>query len=308
MAVERDSTEDGVAVHQWGRPSPSSSEWYPTKFQNSPATFWVTNLGSSKDLTVRGGNGAVMHQFWRDGTTSFQWEFHEVYGSRMPTCKKSHCNVVVVVDMQNDYCHASGPSRENECQAEQDPFTGEMYEPGKSPFTVAGVKDAGNKVNEVMDSVDADVVVFTQDWLSPDDKFLRENTFGTRLLSNIRQPLDKSYRFTKSTDDWMIQSFVQGERKYALNGKQIGLRTDVESTTLPTIFETYGYDEPGKTTMYVTGVALNRCVYNACPGTGLRGVLVRTGCRQTHAFEPCQGQRSRSLEAHQLQGSDSTCQ
>ena len=158
-----------------------------------------------------------------------------------PTCAKDQerCTVLVVVDMQKDYCQGCGS-------------------PTESQWASKGVKEIATPINAVIDAAgdNLDLVLFTQDYLPDDSKFLVHNSVGSEVLDELKQPVGKTAHFTKGADDWMNHGFYKG-RKYAINGETVENAHLPES--LDVILNAYGY-HPKKTHMYVVGTATYRCV------------------------------------------------
>lgn len=159
----------------------------------------------------------------------------------MPACPPAQatCNVLVVVDMQKDYCKGCGSATESKWASE-------------------GVKALVGPINRIIgESAEGfEVVVFTQDWLDKGSAFLVHDTVGSQLLDGITQPAGKSFHFTKTADDWMNHGYFHG-RLYAIKGEAghgIG-----KPSSLDTILWSNGYS-PEKTHLYVVGTATYRCV------------------------------------------------
>ena len=87
-----------------------------------------------------------------------------------PTCAKDQerCTVLVVVDMQKDYCQGCGS-------------------PTESQWASKGVKEIATPINAVIDAAgdNLDLVLFTQDYLPDDSKFLVHNSVGSEVLDEL---------------------------------------------------------------------------------------------------------------------------
>jgi len=158
-----------------------------------------------------------------------------------PKCAKDkeQCNVLVVVDMQKDYCKGCGS-------------------PTESQWASAGVKQIATPINSIIDEAinDLDLVLFTQDFLAKGTPFLVHDTVGAEVLDELKQPAEKTAHFTKGADDWMNHGFWHG-RKYAIQGEaQEGAH---KPESLDMILDSYGFS-PKKTNIYVVGTATYRCV------------------------------------------------
>lgn len=182
---------------------------------------------------------------------------------------KSKCNLMIVVDMQNDYCKQCGSKTVSKWAGE------DML------AKAAEINDA--LALKTIDGESAwDLVVFTQDWLQPGEacndcakwskdhkkclkcvnSALVHDTFGAQVISQIHKPANKDryMMFTKNTDDWFTaldeKTAWDGKRHFALNGESI------PGNPHPTLREILVYRgfTPEKTRMVVTGVASNRCV------------------------------------------------
>lgn len=175
-------------------------------------------------------------------------------------CSKDTCNLLVVVDMQNDYCTTCGS---------------ETVSPWAEPILPTAAK-----INDIMalktpkgESI-WDLVVFTKDWLEPGVVCLEQkesscvksslvrDTFGTQVVSQIRKPADSAayLEYTKNLDDWFntmdANMSADHQDHFALNGENIPGNSH---PTLRQMLQYRGFT-PEKTRMVVTGTASNRCV------------------------------------------------
>ena len=180
-----------------------------------------------------------------------------------PTPPPLH-NVLIVVDMQNDYC--------SECNS-----------PTVSKWALTGLPDVAHHINLLHnsnsnsnsnsnnDQVTISQVVFTQDWLPDSSTFLRRNTYGAEIIRALEQP-EGSLTFTKSSDDWMNRLGPKEKCTYcdpsyddnyhfSLNNEKGSTTTNPNGgrPTLDQYLTSAGYP-PAETRLIVTGIAENRCV------------------------------------------------
>ena len=168
---------------------------------------------------------------------------------KFPECKQEggdHCNILVVVDMQNDYCKGCGS-------------------PTESKWASATVKELAatqGPINQVIQKahdagVPFDMILFTQDWLGDGSPFLTHDTKGAEVIETIlNQDDEKSATYTKRADDWMNDGYYNG-RLYAIRGE--AKKGDSKPRDLGRILREFGYS-PSWTSLYVTGTATYRCV------------------------------------------------
>ena len=184
---------------------------------------------------------------------SLYYLYYEAQLSPTTSCRNDLCTVLVVVDMQNDYCL--------ECNSTT-----------VSPWAVSGLPAVAHHINRLQTS-DAhliDFTIYTQDWLPSTSPFLPRNTYGSAILDALQRPKDPSTftTFTKDSDDWMNTLGPKQECAYctpsyddqyhfALNGES----TPSQPThpTLQNYLSSKGY-APAKTRLVVVGTAENRCV------------------------------------------------
>jgi len=167
-----------------------------------------------------------------------------VHPLEFPECGKSHCNVLVVVDMQNDYCKNCGSPTESKWAS----------------ATVKELAESDGPINQVIKKAHNaknpfDLIIFTQDWLEDGSPFLVHDTIGAEVIKTI-DGQGTGISFTKRADDWMNNGYYQG-RLYAIRGE--AKEGDARPRDLGHILQEFGYT-PTKTSLYVTGTATYRCV------------------------------------------------
>ena len=205
--------------------------------------------------------------------------------------KKILHTVLVIVDMQNDYCI--------ECNSTT-----------VSRWALAGLPGVARHINllhsDPFFKQNIDRVIFTQDWLSATSKYLKRNTYGAALIRSLDRP-EGSLAFTKSSDDWMnrlgpkynctyCDASFDDKYHFALNGERrkgeperrpsVPGLPPILPPTLDQYLTSYGYS-PRDTRLVVTGIAENRCVMKGSvhamnlgykdvilylPGTGAKNV------------------------------------
>jgi len=156
-------------------------------------------------------------------------------------CAKDKCNILVVVDMQKDYCKGCGSTTE-------------------SQWASTGVKALADPIKQLLaKSAKFDLIIFTQDWLASGKPFLVHDTNGAKVMDELEPPAEaksKTFYFTKGADDWLNHGYWGG-RQFAIKGETgVGAK---KPTPLDDILVSAGYT-PDKTSMYVTGTATYRCV------------------------------------------------
>jgi nicotinamidase-related amidase len=161
------------------------------------------------------------------------------------------CTVLIVVDMQNDYC--------SECNSTT-----------VSKWATPGLPVVADAINRLQadDRNLIDLTLFTQDWLPSTSPFLRKNTYGSEIMKMLHEN-SNSLRFTKSSDDWMNNlgpkdcdyCTLAYDNKYhfALNNEKMKNQPNHNPPTLYDFLSSYGYT-PEKTRLIVVGTAENRCV------------------------------------------------
>lgn len=167
------------------------------------------------------------------------------------------CNVLVVVDMQNDYCL--------ECEQTTDTCHWAFRSP---------LESAAAQINSAIteSGVDWDFIVYTQGlmtWPSGDgDECTYPDTRGFEVIDTLKNELDNDFSkdptkdfmmFSKLTDDWFTDAVFGGSRQFANNGETLPGWTGEQPPTLPEQLEYRGF-KPGNTQLFVTGTATNRCV------------------------------------------------
>ena len=186
-------------------------------------------------------------------------------------------NVLIIVDMQNDYC--------KECNSST-----------VSKWALKGLPSVAQHIND-LHTVHFDQYVFTQDWLPTGSPFLQRHTFGSELIKALKIP-NKSLTFTKSSDDWMNNLGPKTNCSYCTPSydNQYHFALNKETTkkfpkhpTLVQYLSFYGYD-PENTRLVVTGIAENRCVMKGSVHAieyGYRDVLLYLpGTGATNVTEP----------------------
>lgn len=164
------------------------------------------------------------------------------------------CNVLVVVDMQNDYCLDCGESQDG------------CHWPFRSPL-----ESTAAKINKAVTDagVDFDFVVFTEglmSWETDDGKCTFPNTRGFQIIDALKttddsflgDPTKDVMHFSKLTDDWFTNA-VFSDRQFANNGETLPFWNKDLPPTLPEQLA-YRNLKPDNTQLFVTGTATNRCV------------------------------------------------
>lgn len=165
------------------------------------------------------------------------------------------CKVLIVVDMQNDYCA--------ECKTDEDTCNW--------PYRSL-LNDPAAKVNEAIrdSNVDYEFAVYTQglqDWHTDDGDCTYPGQRGFEIMDTLKSGLDQGFAndptkdfmtFSKLTDDWFTDA-VFGSRQWANNGETLPFWTGDQPPTLPEQLKYRGF-LPSNTQLFVTGTATNRCV------------------------------------------------
>eukprot|EP00928_Gymnodinium_smaydae_P054385 TRINITY_DN3816_c0_g1_i2.p1 TRINITY_DN3816_c0_g1~~TRINITY_DN3816_c0_g1_i2.p1 ORF type:complete len:414 (-),score=46.19 TRINITY_DN3816_c0_g1_i2:410-1651(-) len=166
-------------------------------------------------------------------------------------CRAGMCNVVIVTDMQKDYCLECGTST-------------------VSPWAALSLPEGAEVINKILRSEFVHLSVFTKDWLpkTASRPYLTAGEAGTEILDALYRP-PNSFEFTKDVDDWMNQldpaSAYDRKYHYALNGETLPRRAAAKNSSdayRPSLFDVLKASNylPGNTRLIVTGVAANRCV------------------------------------------------
>ena len=176
-----------------------------------------------------------------------------------PKCTKAACSVLVVVDMQNDYC--------NDCGSTSSTIT-----KWAGPLSAVATK-----INTCALKDKWDLVIFTQDWLASKTGFLVAGTEGAKLVPQLAtsSASPKAIRFTKTADDWMneMSPTTAFDKKYhfAMHGEATAAHGD--HPTLMQVLCDLGYTA-AKTTIHTVGTATNRCVMKGSVHAATKGYKV----------------------------------
>jgi len=199
----------------------------------------------------------------RQGATQFS--------ARCPEAQKV-CNVVLVIDMQNDYCSSCDEVQENEeLKASQSPWSG---------TTIKAISPAVQDVLGMRaDKGGWDMVVLTKDTLKTGTGYLEAGTPGSSVVKEITDYVApaRTVIFSKDTDDWMntldANTSFDGQRHFALEDEAKYVKNEFANPSLKQILQHNGF-HPGKTNLVVTGVLTNRCVLKGAVHAQMEGYAV----------------------------------
>jgi len=148
---------------------------------------------------------------------------------------RSH-NVLIVIDMQTDYDIDGNFA---------------LYGEIRSPY-VGNISTLVPAINRVRSSRKWDKVVFTQDWLVPDQGFCVANTSGANLIDGLVVMHDDLF-YSKNKDDAF--NLIHGGHGLRHEGQHVGAASDA----LVDVLRSFGLT-PHDTTLTVTGQMTDRCV------------------------------------------------